>query len=568
MENDSHIASRAFPIWKWENNSTPNIKGRIWIAWQPRLYEVLMLQKSYQILHCYATQVNTNKKFFITFRQSMWEDLLAFSHQMTEAWCILGDFNAVLYKDSGRGGNVIQVAKIREMANFIEQGDLHEMRWNWTYYSWTNKIVWSRADRALINIHWYEYLANGLSNHTPILVHFCTSSKPKGRFLFCETWCKHQEFNKIVDSVISPITANPLSQLRNVMAKLRSLLSKLNRDKYADLRAQQELARGELTKIQQQLQEDPVNSMLIQAKKGARGKYIHILSSCMTLMQQQCKLEWISYRDDNTKTFFAKAKQRKLASYICKIQDTKRDLVEGFNQMWQTMITFYKALLGEQNTTRHEIDMGIWKSKKLSSQSQTSSPQGLTALIVGSTKPHSKSWVHLYAQLPNLPLASDNALTSFKGTARLRTNLQKSQIITGLRDSSFPLKYLGVPITASRLIKIECASLVIETLKHGTGKENRIIKWPRDINGKGKPRENYAKTKWDELREWWRYTPAVQNNSQLLSELEKSKGPRTLKKITSSIIQATFYYIWSARNHKIFKKQHIIAYQTVYLIKD
>ncbi|KAJ8433627.1 hypothetical protein Cgig2_023566 [Carnegiea gigantea] len=258
MENDSHIASRAFPGWKWEYNSTPNIKGRIWIAWQPRLYEVLVLQKSYQILHCYATQVNINKKFFITFiygmnqeqqRQSMWEDLLAFSHQMTKAWCILGDFNAILYKDSGRGGNVIQVAKIREMANFIEQGDLYEMRWNWAYYSWTNKI----------------YLADGLSDHTPMLAHFPTSSKPK-------------EFNKIVDSVISPIIANPLSQLRNVMAKLRSLLSKLNRDKYADLRAQQELARGELTKIQQQLQEDPVNSMLIQAKKGARGKYIDILS--------------------------------------------------------------------------------------------------------------------------------------------------------------------------------------------------------------------------------------------------------------------------------------------------
>ena len=72
--------------------------------------------------------------------------------------------------------------------------------------------------------------------------------------------------------------------------------------------------------------------MLIQAKKGAKGKYIDILSSGMTLMQQQCKLEWISYGDDNTKTFFAEAKQRKLASYIYEIKDTKGDLVEGFDQ--------------------------------------------------------------------------------------------------------------------------------------------------------------------------------------------------------------------------------------------
>ncbi|KAJ8421100.1 hypothetical protein Cgig2_016925 [Carnegiea gigantea] len=41
------------------------------------------------------------------------------------------------------------------------------------------------------------------------------------------------------------------------------------------------------------------------------------------------------------------------------------------------------------------------------------------------------------------------------------TNQQQQCLqIIGLKDSSFPLKYLGVPITASQLTKIECASLV------------------------------------------------------------------------------------------------------------
>ena len=44
-------------------------------------------------------------------------------------------------------------------------------------------------------------------------------------------------------------------------------------------------------------------------------------------------MEWINYGDDNTRIFFAKAKQRKLASYIYKIKDTKGDLVEGFDQV-------------------------------------------------------------------------------------------------------------------------------------------------------------------------------------------------------------------------------------------
>ncbi|KAJ8422997.1 hypothetical protein Cgig2_018726 [Carnegiea gigantea] len=79
---------------------------------------------------------------------------------------------------------------------------------------------------------------------------------------------------------------------------------------------------------------------------------------------------------------------------------------------------------------------------------------------------------------------------------------------------------------------------------------------------------NYAKTIWNELRKWWRYTPDVQNSSQLLRDLKHSKGLGTLKQITSAIITATNYDIWCARNHMIFKKQQITAYQIAYLIKD
>ncbi|KAJ8425229.1 hypothetical protein Cgig2_019118 [Carnegiea gigantea] len=85
-----------------------------------------------QIMHCCVTQVFTNKKFYITFvyemnhdqqRQPMWEDLKALSQHMTKAWCILGNFNAVLYKEDRRGSNVIHDTKLRETADFMEYGE-------------------------------------------------------------------------------------------------------------------------------------------------------------------------------------------------------------------------------------------------------------------------------------------------------------------------------------------------------------------------------------------------------------------------------------------------------------
>ena len=66
-------------------------------------------------------------------------------------------------------------------------------------------------------------------------------------------------------------------------------------------------------------------------------------------------------------------------------------------------------------------------------------------------------------------------LEEFYTTAGLTANLHKSQIVigrasptlhahclqvTGLQDSNFPIKYLGVPITDGRLSKVECSTLI------------------------------------------------------------------------------------------------------------
>jgi len=156
-----------------------------------------------------------------------------------------------------------------------------------------------------------------------MLIQFSSSAKPKRKFQFCEMWCKHPDFPKLVDLVTPLYITNPLNQLRTVMNKLQVLLSRLHKDNYVDLKAQQELAREELTRILLLLQDDPLNSRTIHVEKEARSKYISILSSSMALIKQQCKMEWISYGDDNTRTFFARAKQRKLASYIYQIKDDK-----------------------------------------------------------------------------------------------------------------------------------------------------------------------------------------------------------------------------------------------------
>ncbi|KAJ8431545.1 hypothetical protein Cgig2_009623 [Carnegiea gigantea] len=94
-------------------------------------------------------------------------------------------------------------------------------------------------------------------------------------------------------------------------------------------------------------------------EQEARDKYISILSSSLALIRQQCKIEWIKYGDDCTRFFFARAKQRKLATYIFTIQDATGAVVEGFDQVGDVMLSFYKDLLRQTSLQRHPIDPSI-----------------------------------------------------------------------------------------------------------------------------------------------------------------------------------------------------------------
>ena len=84
-----------------------------------------------------------------------------------------------------------------------------------------------------------------------------------------------------------------------------------------------------------------------------------ILNSSLSLLKQQRKLEWIKYGGDNAKLFFAKAKQKKLTSYICTLKDDSGQYMEGFKNVARVMMTYYKKLLGTQAIPSTSIDPNI-----------------------------------------------------------------------------------------------------------------------------------------------------------------------------------------------------------------
>ena len=290
--------------------------------------------------------------------------------------------------------------------------DVQEMPASGDYFTWTNKTIWSKIDRVFINSLWHEVfdftlaktLPPGLSDHTPLLLQFHVSPKPPLRFQFNDMGSMHRDFQNIISVNLPDIKGlDIMQQARIYFSKVRRQLLHLNCDHFKDLKTQQAISRNALLQLQQELQSSPDNDTLKLLVEEARNNCISILSSSLTLLKQQYKIDWIKYGDDSTRFFFAKAKQRKLATYIYSLQDASGSRVEGFDHVGEVLYSFYKDLLGETPSSAHlwtppsyrKARCYLWSnrliyvslsqsqmSKKLCSPFQTINPRVRTASAV------------------------------------------------------------------------------------------------------------------------------------------------------------------------------------------
>ena len=155
------------------------------------------------------------KLFFVTFvygqntvngRLPLWAVLIRLAETIQGPWCVMGDFNAVLRSGERIGGEDIQQNEVVDFADCLTQCELQEVPLKGAFFTWTNKTIWSRIDRALVNCYWYHDLgltqavciSEGLSDHTPIKIKLLTTPGPKVRFKFCDMWTLDPLFSDII----------------------------------------------------------------------------------------------------------------------------------------------------------------------------------------------------------------------------------------------------------------------------------------------------------------------------------------------------------------------------------
>ncbi|XP_074299917.1 uncharacterized protein LOC141631098 [Silene latifolia] len=165
--------------------------GRIWVIWDPQLFEVDILDVSVQCIHSLVTDKVRKMKFWFTVvygmnkaveREPLWSSLRHYYLTVNGPWIVGGDFNTVLAGNERIGGAPITNAEMRPLLQVVHDCELADLGARGAFFTWTNKHetgskIYRRIDRMLVNDEciikfpnsYVHFLPEGMFDHYPAL---------------------------------------------------------------------------------------------------------------------------------------------------------------------------------------------------------------------------------------------------------------------------------------------------------------------------------------------------------------------------------------------------------------
>ena len=167
-KNMGNLYSSLFSGWCFTTNNPWIDKGRIIVAWNSNMYTVDIRSCSSQFIHCSARATHMTGIFFITFvygfndgklREQLWLDIQALAMKINEAWIILGDYQ------NERTGKKTTLKPSLSLRDCMIHCQMEDLKFSGCFYTWTNKQrpedrVYSKIDRAMVNIKWTDQYTN------------------------------------------------------------------------------------------------------------------------------------------------------------------------------------------------------------------------------------------------------------------------------------------------------------------------------------------------------------------------------------------------------------------------
>ncbi|KAK4381922.1 hypothetical protein Sango_2921400 [Sesamum angolense] len=222
MANSQRVRANLLQNWSWfDDYSGP--AGRIWLAWDNLVLSVEILRVENQLIHCRATNKIMHTRCLITVlygdydiipRRELWAALQTVSvNSCAEPWIVLGDFNAIIDASEACGRAADTTASMNEFRNCITETGLIHIPFTGCPFTWHNcsegiRSLWKRLDRILVNAAWLEAWPNSTyicalpstSDHSPLILNVASGGHTHSLFRFDNFLAKQSGFLESVNT--------------------------------------------------------------------------------------------------------------------------------------------------------------------------------------------------------------------------------------------------------------------------------------------------------------------------------------------------------------------------------
>ncbi|XP_074277799.1 uncharacterized protein LOC141601417 [Silene latifolia] len=333
---NGNVSHNMFENWSVITNCSLHKGGRVWLIWQPSLFDVMILQYDPQFIHTKVHIKATNKFFFLTMvyafndgndRVDLWHKLVSFASNCHGPWALAGDFNTVISPDERLGGNIKQ-EDMEDFIDYLDKCGMSDIAATGAFFTWTNKQdvghrKCSRLDRFLINNDWLAvfpemtayFYPEGLLDHNPCVVSNINLGGGKNKsFKYFNMWSLAPNFiEKIQDAWIEELEASA--------------------------------AIYQLNDIQEKLMANVANQELISQEIEALDNVRLLTKARDSFLQQKAKSKWLEEGDINTAFFHGAIKKRCIKNKVIQIEDINGQTCTNTDSIQEAFLEYYKSLL-------------------------------------------------------------------------------------------------------------------------------------------------------------------------------------------------------------------------------
>ncbi|XP_074300379.1 uncharacterized protein LOC141631637 [Silene latifolia] len=143
----NRIRSNVYDGWCISTNTQWHKGRRIWVLWQPGMYQIHFIEYNAQFIHMLVDEIGTGLSFYCTViyafngvveRKPLWDKLRQFSTQIQGPWLVCGDFNTVLKPVERLGGNSTK-GEMTDFQDCVDYCDIQDSPATGSFFTWNNK---------------------------------------------------------------------------------------------------------------------------------------------------------------------------------------------------------------------------------------------------------------------------------------------------------------------------------------------------------------------------------------------------------------------------------------------